>query len=92
MPAPEAYLNLSASVPTKALKILEEDTNMKMYYATCLLVALMISVQSGPIPKPDEQDDAFAEVTDLSSTFHNVHTMSLQDLMNFCFMSVCRPT
>ncbi|MCJ8742228.1 hypothetical protein PDJAM_G00079640 [Pangasius djambal] len=34
---------------------------MKMHYTTCFLIALVITVQSGPIPKQDEQDDAFAE-------------------------------
>lgn len=72
------FKHLSLRVQTKAVKILEEETNMKMYYATCLLVALAISVQSGPIPKQDEQDDTFAEVMNLYSTFHSVHPRYLQ--------------
>ncbi|KAF7700948.1 collagenase 3-like [Silurus meridionalis] len=34
---------------------------MKMCYTTCFLIALVIAVQSGPIPKTEEKDDAFAE-------------------------------
>lgn len=42
---------------------------MKMFYTSCFLIALAITVQSGPIPKQAEQDDAFAEV--MYSTFYN---------------------
>ncbi|XP_062870812.1 matrix metallopeptidase 30 [Trichomycterus rosablanca] len=35
---------------------------MKMIYTASILLALVISVHSGPISRPDEKDDAFAEI------------------------------
>lgn len=78
MSASEAYLNLSASESKPRRVKIREETDMKMYYTTCVLVALAISVQSGPIPRQDEQGDAFAEVMYPYFTFRNIYKMYLQ--------------
>ncbi|XP_058267606.1 collagenase 3-like [Hemibagrus wyckioides] len=53
---------------------------MKMFYTSCFLIALAITVQSGPIPKQAEQDDAFAEA--YLKKFYNLTTSNNKGRFN----------